>query len=653
MSNIARPVSIRTKKAKIFKRFLRDSSGVTHQLLAFSLIPILFTSGAAIDYARVTREQAAFYGAVDAAALAIAADDRSSMLGLSDTAKASRLLELQNYAKLFLKKNYMDASGGKAVVDATLSVTGEEVKLAATLDFPTTILAITGITKLTLRSNATVKKAARPIELALVLDTTGSMKDDMVGLKSAANKLLSSLYGDDGSKKMTSEYIRTSLVPFSAAVRLDTAANDFDWGWIDTVGTNPLSHINFTDATWNNFMAWGRLKSSNNVNLAWNGCVEARKTGLGTANYITEDEAPSAADIHSKFPAYFNPDSPSFYIGTNSSNYNYSTKYPLSSVTTSSGTTGGSWQNSYIPANKDFTNVANITTGPYPSLLAPAGAQKTGFDDSGIGNYLAMSGTATAKQAQVDANFQARFKNQAKYDGKVITPESYSQNPDLSWTVPAGPWSGCTASAIVPMTYDRAKVETGIASMKAKGGTNIADGLAWGRRVISPTEPFTKVQGAASIPSATIAPYNDVRWQKILVLMSDGQNDPYFRYQLSNGKPDESDAGRAVMTDTGTGYNSFGHVNTPTTGNLNRYGSTSFDAADNTLDTYTTAICDKLKADGVTIYTVSFKVTSTLLESCASSPKSEHFKQANDTVVLGQFFDHIGETINKSIYVSR
>jgi Flp pilus assembly protein TadG len=645
----------KSRIVSVFKRFLGDSSGQLTAMMGLSILPILLTAGAAIDYARVTREQAAFYGAVDAAALAIAADDRSSLAGLtSDEAKETRRKDLEDYAKKFLTKNYVDASGGKSVVTATLTLSGEEVKLAASLDFPTTIMSITGIKKFTLKSNATVKKAARPIELTMVLDTTGSMQNDIGGLKDAAKRLLTKLYDDGATKNMSSQYIRTSLVPFSAAVRLDTAGSDFDLNWIDTTGVNPLSHINFTNPTWNNYMAWSKLKTASNTYLSWNGCVEARKTGVGALNYITEDIAPSDADVDSKFPAFFNPDSPSFYIGTTSNNFDYNTKYPLWNVTASSNTTTGNWQNSYIGAYKNYTNTANATTGPYPALLAPSGVAKTGYDDSAIGNYHVLTGsnTSAVRQPQVDANFDARFKNAAKYDGKVISPEVYTVNATTNAvTVPQGPWSGCTASKVVPMTYDRSKVEAGIDSMKARGGTNIADGLAWGRRVLSPTAPFTKVEGFGTLPAATIAGYNDVRWQKILVLMSDGLNDPYFRtYYNGTQTINETDAGRVVMTDTGTGYNSFGYVKTPAGGNLNRYGSTDFDAADNTLDTYTTAMCNQLKADGVTIYSVSFKVTSPLLKSCASSP--DNFKQANDVVALGAFFDHIGETINKSIYVS-
>ena len=78
---------------------------------------------------------------------------------------------------------------------------------------------------------------------------------------------------------------------------------------------------------------------------------------------------------------------------------------------------------------------------------------------------------------------------------------------------------------MVPLTYDRSKVETGINAMTARGPTVIPEGLAWGWRVLSPTEPFTKVEAGPTQAASTISPYNDARWQKIMVLMTDGEND--------------------------------------------------------------------------------------------------------------------------------
>ena len=66
----------------------------------------------------------------------------------------------------------------------------------------------------------------------------------------------------------------------------------------------------------------------------------------------------------------------------------------------------------------------------------------------------------------------------------------------------------------MPLTSNEGTIQTNIAAMRhwSGGGTNQAEGLAWGWRVLSPTAPFTEG-----------APYGpDVR--KVIVLMSDGEN---------------------------------------------------------------------------------------------------------------------------------
>jgi Flp pilus assembly protein TadG len=615
MSNELSTVPATSKRSRLFKRFLQNTSGNVTIMLGLTLIPVTLGVGAAVDFGRVSREQAVFYNAVDAATLAVAADDRSAVQNLEGAALQTRLADLQQYATKYIQANYKDQSGGEADIAVTVSITGSAVQLNATLEFPTTFMQMAGIDTLTMKANSRVQKAMKPIELVMVMDTTGSMRNDMAGAQTAANKLLSTLYSDPSptSKVMKSEFIRTALVPFSAAVRLDTAAYDFDLAWIDTTGVNPLSKINFSDVTWNNYHAWSQIKKTSTTFHGWNGCVESRKTGTGTANYITSDVAPNNVDPETRFPAYFNPDSPTWYTGSNRNNY-----------PSGSGSTSGVWNNNYIDSFTNYTTGANTT-----SLLNPSGANRTGYDDSVIGNNNVLA---------------TRWKNVAKYQNKVIGNETWTLGGDgVTWSVTAGPWVNCTASKVVPMTYDRARIEAGINSMRAYGGTNIAEGLAWGMRAISPGAPFTKVEGASGIPANTISPYNDVRWQKIMVLMTDGENDPYSRY--SNGT-------LVNFNDTGTSYNSLGAVTTTTTGNLNRYGSTTHSAAGPKLDTYTTSMCNSLKASGVTIYAVGFRVDSALMKSCATSPA--HYSYASSLPQLVAFFDHIGQDVlNKMIYVSK
>ena len=95
------------------------------------------------------------------------------------------------------------------------------------------------------------------------------------------------------------------------------------------------------------------------------------------------------------------------------------------------------------------------------------------------------------------------------------------------------------------MTHDRTKIEAGLDAMRAAGGTNIMEGIAWGMRAISRGEPYNTVDSSPLGPGTLISNYNDVKWQKIIVLMSDGENDPGLSSSSAN-------------IDIGRSYNAYG-----------------------------------------------------------------------------------------------
>jgi Flp pilus assembly protein TadG len=581
-----------------FSRFLKDQSGSVTQILGLAAIPMFLAAGAAVDTARINREHASFNMAVDSAVLAVAADDRSALTGLSDSQKAARIEELETFAKEYIEANYSAEQGTESSVTVELAINDQAIDITAHHQFPTTIMSMAGINTIELDAHARVQKAMRPIELVMVMDTTGSMGTTyMDQAKQAARTLMNRLYGGTKTEVPESEFIRVALVPFAAAVRLNTAAYDFKLDWIDTAGLNPLSKLNFTSSSWNNYYAWSRLKSSGSSYHTWNGCVESRMSSATPAtDYLANDIAPNSAVGSSLFPAYFYPDDPT----TSGSGY--------------SGYSNGSWFNDYV--------------GNYSPLSSTPPA--TGYETSGMGK---------SDSYKTSSSWTSRLKNQAKYDGKNIGAENMTYSGANK-----GPWLGCSKSKVVPMTYKRANVESGIDSMVAAGGTNIAEGLAWGWRVISPTEPFTKVEGSASYPATDIAPYGHPRWQKIMVLMTDGENDPYVR----------SGSSIVELSLSGSAYNSYGRGYEAIANN--RYGTTSLNSLDDEINNDMSTICERIKDAGITLYTTAFRVSSPTvtgrLEDCATSP--DHYSYAASGADLTAFFDHIGQDVlNKSIYVSK
>ena len=271
---------------KNFRVFRKDHRGSITTITAAAAIPMMIAAGAAIDTVRINREQVAFDAAVDSAALAVAADDRASLAGLTATQVTARIAELEAFAKKYMAANYTPQYGSSQEMAVDIDITGQAIDLTASHSFPTTIMSLTGIDEINLSSHSQIMKAMRPIEMVLVMDTTGSMATDnkIEGAKTAARNLLSTVYGGSASAVPESEYLRVALVPFAAAVRLNPSAYDYKSSWIDTTGVNPLSKLNFNSAplppaTWNNYTVWAKLKKTSSAFHTWNGCVETRMRG--------------------------------------------------------------------------------------------------------------------------------------------------------------------------------------------------------------------------------------------------------------------------------------------------------------------------------------------------------------------------------------
>jgi Flp pilus assembly protein TadG len=254
-------------------------------------------------------------------------------------------------------------------------------------------------------------------------------------------------------------------------------------------------------------------------------------------------------------------------------------------------------------------------------------------------NYAAWNGAWTGC-------VEARAKTVGATDVNYLTNDVAPDSSVPATLFPAyfnpsgGGAAGCAASNIVPMTYKRASIEQAILDMNPANGTVIPEGLAWGWRTISPTEPFSKVAAsgtAASTAATTIAPYNDSKWHKIMVLMTDGDNSV-----------------------SPTGYYAYGYGNIPVGAN-NRYGVNTTDAAtaDAVLDTNLTTICTNIKATGVELYVTGFGTSMTqstrdILKNCASLPTSSHYTDATNNTTLLSFFTQIGNNINENaLYVSQ
>ena len=289
------------------RRFARDRRGAVAVIFVVALIPLIAAGGAAIDISRAYLVQQRLGLAIDAAGLAV---------GSSSGTEA----QLRDKMELFFRANYPANEIG---VPATpvLTLVGNRIQIAATAEVDATLMRIVGINSITVAAQTEVIREISGLEVALVLDITGSMNtNDRVGaMRDAATLLVTTLY--DATADPTK--VKIALAPFVTSVNIGSG----NMSWIDTTGAAQFNGVNFSPRT-------DHLTLFSRVPRAWKGCVEARP-----APYDTEDTPPNPAVPDTLFVPYFWPDEPD----TSSS---YLNRYMNDAV--SSGTSNADRQRSIV-----------------------------------------------------------------------------------------------------------------------------------------------------------------------------------------------------------------------------------------------------------------------------------------------------------------
>ncbi|HMO30430.1 pilus assembly protein [Enterovirga sp.] len=250
-------------------RFKTDQNGATAILFAFTLIPILGLVGAAIDYSRASMAQSKMQAAIDLAALSIVKLPLNASQATIDQIAKDSLESTFGFAMSTRSASGVTLEGFSA------SRSGKIISVTANGISESTFMGILGIPSTQIGAQSQAVWTAKKIELALVLDNTGSMGDSIGGgrrkidaLKESANQLLSDLRG--AAKE--ADTVKVSIVPFDTEVRLDPATYRAK-PWFD----------------------WTRTKTDK---TKWTGYVFDRYN-----SYATSDAAPSAAIADSLFPA--------------------------------------------------------------------------------------------------------------------------------------------------------------------------------------------------------------------------------------------------------------------------------------------------------------------------------------------------------------
>lgn len=241
------------------------------------------------------------------------------------------------------------------------------------------------------------------------------------------------------------------------------------------------------------------------------------------------------------------------------------------------------------------------------------------------------------------SNKGAAVKGDNDWSPTNITEANQANLPD---NTAVGPNLACPAVAIQPLTTSKATVMTAINALKAtfRGGTTGNLGLQAGWFTLSPK--WSGLWGTKNSP----LPYGTAYMQKVVVFMTDGNNE---WYDWPGGAPGEAPGaydGQKVDAD----YTAYGRlsenrlgISMPNTGNLANDFTTAKSRAKDELNTRTAAICTAMKQSGITIYTVILgsvdSTTKALWQNCATKP--ENYFNSPDKTVLATAFQQIGSQL--------
>jgi Flp pilus assembly protein TadG len=188
-----------------------------------------------------------------------------------------------------------------------------------------------------------------------------------------------------------------------------------------------------------------------------------------------------------------------------------------------------------------------------------------------------------------------------------------------------GPNYNCALQPIIRLSNNQTSILTEINSMTASGATVIPAGLMWGWHILSPNAPFGDGM-----------PYSDTDTLKVIILVTDGQND----VQGTSTSPTN---GFNKSHFSAYGYLSGPHLNIyPLPNSLNGVE----DQANYNLDLKETQICNNIKAvtdasgspGRIRIYAVGFgnsinNSALTLLKQCASSASNFFYNPTSESLI--------------------
>lgn len=271
--------------ARLIARFRDDRGGSAAILFGLASIPLLMFAGVVIDHSRAQQTKIRLQNAIDGLALKLG--------------KLSPNVDISTYSATAQStvEKYMIGTGANNITVTLSRPAGLAgiVQIDAVAQTPTTLTSIMGFKTMTTRTTSTVSRGVGNLEIAFVLDNTGSMNDNnkLTKLKSAATSMIDSLVNQKDPSKPNS--LKFAVVPFSMTVNI--GASYANSSFMDTTAKASYHSALFNLAGTNRFTMF------QNLGIAWGGCVEQRPMPMDV-----DGTEPSAGNPDSLYVPFFAPD---------------------------------------------------------------------------------------------------------------------------------------------------------------------------------------------------------------------------------------------------------------------------------------------------------------------------------------------------------
>lgn len=491
---------LKDKIYEFMQEYRKNIIGSIAILFGF-LVPILMVAiGIAIDLGQSYQMKERLCGALDASVL-------------SGVATYEDPDAIETRFNEFLAQNFPDSAVGE-IIEIESSIGDDEITVDAIARYPTTFMGIVGKSSVDVACQTKIHRAVMGLEVALVLDVTGSMAGSKISsLRDATEAFITTME----SKTENPESVKIGMVPYTVAVNVGSIAPSLVEDLPEHAGEEvPYRYVAEED-------------DQDNA-VEWRGCVKAREYPNDTYDVSIED--------------------------------------------------GGYWEPYWWQSSDD---------------------DPSGYDSENEWD----SNTST---------FSAQIKAQGTYSCYSAETPNMSC-PEYNPIIPL--------VDLTPSNYDMLLDAADNLISWCRGGTMSNVGTIWGYRVLSPEAPFT--EGSS---------WEDDRWQKVAVIMTDGQNQFYKQWGVDGWDSD---------------YSAYGHIDQEEMGpGINTQSEGYDEMNDRFLKT-----CADMRSKGIKIYTVVFAYNSSsvdqLFTSCAGS--ADRFYEAPSTSELVEVFEELANDIS-SLHVT-